>query len=72
MTNADLKKRWGTIFDYHVLFEYSGKTLLAGTYKKPGTSTEIFCYVPELDDFEKVNDKNILCFIRVTKQKSTL
>ncbi len=72
MTNADLKKRYNSVFEYHILFTYNDKTMLAGTYKKPGATTDVFCYVPELDDFEKVNDKNILCFIRVTKQKSAL
>lgn len=72
MTNADLKKRYNSVFEYHILFTYNGKTMLAGTYKKPGTATEAFCYVPELDDFEKVKEQDILCFIRVTKQKSAL
>jgi len=72
MTNADLKKRYNSVFEYHILFTHEGRTLLAGTYKKPGSVTEAFCYVPELDDFEKVNEKNILCFIRITKQKSAL
>ncbi len=72
MTNADLKKKYSAVFEYHFLFDHKGRTMLAGNYKKPGTMLETFCYVPELDDFERVHDKNILCIIRIKKINSSL
>jgi len=70
MTNSDLRKRYNALFDYHILVAHEGKTIVIGTYKKPGTTTVLFGYSPELEDFIKVPNENILCTIRLTTQKS--
>lgn len=72
MTNSDLRKRYDSVFDYHILFTHNNKTLLGGTYKRPGNTTDVFCYVPELDDFEKVANDTIVAFIRIINKKSKL
>lgn len=70
MTNADLQKKYNSIFPVHLLYNSNGKTLLAGTQYRPAEGKSIFGYVPLFDDFMNVPEKNTVAIIRIKTIKS--
>jgi len=75
MTNDDLKKKYSAIFQFHFLIsdpDHPGCTLLAGTQHRPTAGSQAFAYVPQLDDFMKIDEKMILSQVRLKTIKSQI
>lgn len=67
MTNEALKNGYKAVFEYWYLISHNGKTLLAGTYKKPQLGSPSFGYSPLLDEIVKIEFEKVVGKIRSYK-----